>query len=63
MSLVPGISFPVDESMQGTRIGLPKGEDELLERINGIIAEVREQGLYDEWYREYTEYARQLGVN
>ena len=30
--------------------------------VNRIIAEVREEGLYDQWYEEYTDYARSLGI-
>ena len=52
----------VGEALQGTRIGLPKGETELLDKVNEIIAEVREQGLYDTWYIQYTDYAKTLGV-
>lgn len=62
MSIVPDLTFPVDEALQGTRIGLPKGETELLDKVNEIIAEVREQGLYDTWYIQYTDYAKTLGV-
>ena len=43
---------------QGTRIGAAKGETELIEEVNRIIGEVREEGLYDQWYEQYTEYAR-----
>lgn len=62
MSIVPNFAFTVDESTQGTRIGLPKGETELLDRVNGIIDEVTEQGLFVKWYGEYAEYAKGLGV-
>ena len=33
-----------------------------IEEVNRIIGEVREEGLYDQWYEEYTEYARSLGI-
>ena len=35
LMILPDFYFTVDESTQGTRIGIPKGEDELTDRING----------------------------
>ena len=58
MVIVPDFSFVVDESTSGTRIGIPKGETALLNRINEITA----SGIYDEWYEKYTEYAKTLGL-
>ena len=62
MTIVPDFSFEVDESTQGTRIGMPKGEVELRDRINEILADVVESGIYDQWYLEYQDYARSLGL-
>lgn len=62
MSIVPGLEFVVDEATQGERIGIPKGEKELLEEVNAIIDDVTKQGLYTKWYQEYKEYARSLGL-
>lgn len=62
MTIVPDFSFAVDESTQGTRIGMPKGEVELRDRINEILADVVESGIYDQWYLEYQDYARSLGL-
>ena len=62
MVIVPDFSFAVDESTQGTRIGMPKGEVELRDRVNEILAEVVESGIYDQWYEEYQDYARSLGL-
>lgn len=47
---------------EGTMIGIVKGETELVEAINEIINEVKEQGLYQQWEDEYTEYAKSLGI-
>ncbi len=55
--------FVVDESTQGTRVGIPKGEEELTEFINQCIDELRAEGTIDKWYEEYSDYARQLGVD
>lgn len=62
MVIVPDFSFLVDESTSGARIGIPKGETALLDKINEIIDEVVASGQYDEWYEEYTEYAKTLGI-
>lgn len=62
MSIVPEFQFVVDEETQGTRIGIPKGEKELTDKVNEIIDEVTEKGLYADWYKEYKEYARSLGL-
>lgn len=62
MMILEGFYFSVDEATQGTRIGIPKGEDELTERINEIIDDVVEQDLYNQWYDEYKEYAKTLGI-
>ena len=55
--------FVVDESTQGTRVGIPKGEEELTEFINQCIDELRAEGTIDKWYDEYSDYARTLGVD
>lgn len=51
-----------DDETDGTRVGIPKGETELLTTINDIIAEVKAQGLYQQWENEYSEYAKTLGI-
>lgn len=63
LMILPDFYFSVDEDTQGTRIGIPKGEDELTDRINEIIDEVIEQDLYNQWYEEYKEYAKNLGLD
>ena len=63
LAIANNFRFVIDPSTSGTRIGMPKGEDELTAKINEIIAEVIEQGLYEEWYAEYTEYASSLGID
>ena len=55
--------FAIDESTQGTRVGIPKGEEELTEYINQCIDELRAEGTIDKWYEEHSDYARQLGVD
>ena len=60
---MPDFAFVVDEETQGARIGVPKGETELLEVINQVVDQVVEDGTYMEWYNEYSEYAASLGIN
>lgn len=62
LMVVENFEFEVDESVDGTRIGIPLGEDELTDEINKIVDEVVGTGLYEEWYLEYTEYAKKLGL-
>lgn len=62
LMVVENFEFYMDESTSGTRIGMPKGEDELTEEINRIIDKVMESGEFDEWHKEYTEYAKSLGL-
>ena len=63
MIMVPDFRFTVDESTQGTRIGMKKGETQLRDAVNEIIAQMTEEGLYKEWYQEYSDYAASLGIN
>lgn len=62
LMIVPDFAFEVDESTQGTRIGITKGETALLDKVNEILNELVASGQYDEWYEEYSEYARGLGL-
>lgn len=62
LMILPDFYFTVDLDTQGTRIGIPLGEDELTDRINSIIDEVLEQDLYNQWYEEYKAYAKKLGL-
>ncbi|MBQ5600263.1 MAG: transporter substrate-binding domain-containing protein [Lachnospiraceae bacterium] len=62
LMILPDFYFTVDLDTQGTRIGLPLGEDELTDRVNEIIDKVLEQDLYNQWYEEYKEYAKKLGL-
>ena len=62
LMILPDFYFTVDLDTQGTRIGLPLGEDELTDRVNEIIDKVLEQDLYNQWYEEYKAYAKKLGL-
>ena len=54
--------FAVDKETDGPRIGIPKGEKELTDKINEIVDELVESGQYKAWYDEYEEYAKSLGI-
>lgn len=62
LCVVEGFTFEESEETMGARIGMPLGEDELVARVNEIIAEVVASGKYEEWYAEYAEYAKTLGI-
>ena len=55
--------FMFEYESEGTVLMVPKGETELIEAINEIIAEVNEKGLYKQWNDEATELAKSLGVD
>ena len=56
------IQFETDPEFDGTRVGVPKDEPELLEVVNKVIADLLESGEYEQWYKEYQEYAAGLGI-
>ncbi len=55
--------FAIDESTQGTRVGIPLGETELTDFVNQCIDELLAEGKTNQWYEEYSEYARSLGLD
>lgn len=62
LMVVKDFKFEEDEKTAGNRIGIPKGEDELTEKINEIIDEVVKSGDFEKWHTEYTKYAKDLGL-
>lgn len=62
LMVVKGFEFKQDETTLGTRIGMPKGEKELTDKVNQLIDEVIKSGDFEKWHTEYTEYAKKLGV-
>jgi polar amino acid transport system substrate-binding protein len=62
LQMIEGFKFTQEAATDGTRIGMPPGEDELTARVNEIIAEVLASGVFENWYAEYTEYAASLGL-
>ena len=62
LMVVEGFEFFMDESTSGTRIGIPLGEVELTEKINEIIDKVLNDGIFEQWHKEYTEYQKKLGL-
>lgn len=62
LMIVEDFEFIIDKELSGTRIGISLGEDELAEKINEIIDDLLESGIYKDWYEKYTEYAKNLGL-
>lgn len=62
LMIVEGFKFFVDEKTSGTRIGIPFGEEELTDKVNEIIDEVVKNGTFEQWHKEYSEYAKSLGL-
>ena len=62
MKVVDEIVFKLDEVFDGTRVGTEKGEIQLMYFVNGVIDEMLESGAYEEWFKEYAEYAGKLGI-
>ena len=56
------INFPVSSEYDGTRVGAPKGETELIDVVNTVIDQLSETDQYNKWYEEYSEYAEKLGL-
>lgn len=59
---VTDFRFTVDESMEGTRIGIPKGEQELTDFVNQCVEELIAQKKITGWYSQYSDYAKSLGI-
>lgn len=62
LTIVEDFAFTLDKQYDGTRIGIPPGEEELAMEINRIIDEVVRSGQYVKWYEEYSDYAQKLGL-
>ena len=55
-------SFTFDYSSEGNVLAVTKGETELIEAINEILAEVNELGLYKVWKDDAEALAKSLGI-
>ncbi|HCU07634.1 MAG TPA: amino acid ABC transporter substrate-binding protein [Clostridiales bacterium] len=62
VTVAESFRFKEDGTTNSTRIGIPKGELELTEKVNEIIAKLMDEGKIIEWYNEYAEYASTLGI-
>ena len=54
--------FMFDYSSEGNVAAIKKGDDDLLNAVNEVIAEVNEKGLYEEWKNDALALAEKLGV-
>lgn len=55
-------SVHFEQGKSGNCIAVPKGEVELRDKLNEIIAKIKEEGLYDKWMEEATAEAEALGL-
>lgn len=62
LAVAQDFKFTIDPDKDGVVVAMAKGEDELTGRINDIIDEFRETGLYKQWNDEYKAYAKKLGI-
>ena len=61
--MVQDYKFELGEEYDGMRVGAKKGETDLIDYVNTCIDELLESGQYSQWYDEYTEYAKKLGIS
>ena len=47
-----GFEFDVDPKYVGNLVILKKGDDEMTEKVNAILAKAETAGLYEQWYEE-----------
>lgn len=47
-----GFEFDVDPKYVGNLVILKKGDDEMTEKVNAILAKAEAAGLYEQWYEE-----------
>ena len=62
LMILPGVEFYLQREYLGDRIAARNGEFQLIAFVNGVIDEVLENKLYDEWIAEARERARELGI-
>ena len=62
VTVAESFRFEEDGTTNSTRIGIPKGEIELTEKVNEVIAKLMDEGKIIEWYNQYAEYASTLGI-
>ena len=62
LMIVEPFRFNMPPELDGERVAIMKGEDELTDFVNECIAELLADGTYEKWYGEYAAYAAELGV-
>ncbi len=60
--ILEDISYQLEDELRGDRIAAPGGEIELAAFVNGVIDEILKSGQYEEWFKEYHDYAARLGL-
>ena len=56
------IRFSLEEQYKGDRVAAKKGETELMYFVNGVINEVIDGGLYDQWVETARKRAAELDL-
>ena len=59
---VSGFEFSAEEASFGKSVVIPKGNEDLVAAVNAVIAEVLEDGSYQEAYEEAVALAAEMGV-
>ena len=62
LALARDIRTTLEKQFDGDRIAAKKGEYQLIYFVNGVISEVLDSGLYQQWYDESADYAARLGL-
>ena len=60
--IMDGVDFLLDDQFQGDRIAGPKDDLELMYFVNGVINEVLDSGLYEQWLEEASGRAAELDL-
>ncbi|MBR1560662.1 MAG: amino acid ABC transporter substrate-binding protein [Clostridia bacterium] len=62
LTVVEDARLVLEPQFDGDRVAAKKGELQLMYFVNGVIDELLESGQYRQWFIEYEEYARKLGM-
>ena len=58
LTIIPDINYTLRPEFEGNRVAGPKGEIQLMYFVNGVIDEVLASDQYNQWFREYADYAQ-----
>ena len=58
LAIVEDVIFTLQPQYQGDRVAAKKGEIQLICFVNGVIDEVLDSGLYNDWFEQYARYGQ-----